>query len=221
MDDANDKTEVIQHQIDMTKASLVGKLEALETHVSDTVQATTDSVAETVNAVKETVESITDSVKETVDNVSESVHNAGQIFDVRLQAERRPWVVMGVAFTAGCALSYLLGSKKSSQPSHRWEEPVQASRYAATTSSTSHTTPEPAYSAPSQPKKPSWFWESVSNLSGVAIGAMMGVVREMAEQELPSAIAKNVADEVDRITTHLGGKPMAGPILSSEKTPAI
>lgn len=225
MDDEKGKPiEEIQRQIDATKASLVEKLGALETHVSDSVQATTDSVSETVNSVKETVESITGSVKETVDNVSESVketfvsvsesvHHLGDFFDIQLQAQRRPWTVVGVAIATGCLASYLLGGKKSRENSTQRREEMERP----------YAPPLPSYAAakPKEEARTGWLWDSVSNLSGLAIGSMMGIVRDMAVESLPEVLGKKVMEEVDRITTHLGGKPLAGPLLTPHKSPTV
>ena len=219
MDDANDKPEQIQRQIDATKASLVEKLGALETHVADSVQATTDSVSETVNSVKETVESITDSVKETVENVSESVQHVGEFLNIKRQAQQRPWAVVGVAVVTGCVAAYLLSGKRNPKTSRREERsPQGVESYSAPTA-------PPIYAAaatkPKEEKKSGWFWDSLGSLSGLAIGSMMGIVRDMAVKELPGVLGKNVSEEMDRITSHLGGKPMAGSLFNSDKSSAV
>jgi len=182
-----EQCEQIEQKIDETKASLVGKLEALETQVAEAVQSTTETVSGTVDAVKETV-----------DTVKEKVRSAGQFFDLNRQARNNPWMVFGCSVAAGCVASYLLGP---------------SSAKAAPPSADSRTQPCAA-----QPeKKHSWLREQLVNLSGLAVGSLMGVVRDLAARSLPETLGQSVSQEVDRFNARVGGKPVG----SSPKQPAI
>lgn len=185
-----EQIEEIEQEIDETKASLIGKLEALENQVAEAVQATTESVSETVGAVKQTV-----------DTVKEKVRDAGEFLNLRRQAENNPWTVFSSSIVVGCLAGYMLGDGKRKKSVDEAQTPLadDASR------------PQ-LYTEPKQ-EKPSWFREQVGNLSSLAIATAMGALRDLAESKLPDEIGKRVSQEVDRFTTSLGAKPIAGPIL--------
>jgi len=49
---------------------------------------------------------------------------------------------------------------------------------------------------------------AVSNLGGLAVGSLMGVIREMAAHGLPKEWHGDVTKLIDQVTTQLGGKPL-------------
>jgi hypothetical protein len=187
------------------RSDLAEKLEALESQVAETVQSATEVVGETVEAVKETVENVTSSVEETVQSV-------GNFFDLRHQTEERPWIVFGGSVVLGCLAAQLFGGKKRSfQEEQSWSAsppPVPKSRA---------TMAEPAAAPPARSEERSsatnWLWDEVGKIKGLALGALMGVVRDMAAKSLPGELGKRVADEVDKITTKMGGEPFHGSVL--------
>lgn len=211
----SDNPEELRKQIDQTKASLVGKLEALETQVSGTVQTASETVSETVSAVKDTVESVV-----------EKVHSAGEFFNVKLQTQRRPWVVFGGSVLLGCLTTYLLSGKKKTTPRQdRTSEDVQRSSAARTAAAVPLATVPAAetpqtHAEPAEEKKHTWLWDQAGSLVGLAVGSVMSVVRDLAIQGLPEALGKDVAQEVDHLTSHLGGKPIQGSMLHTEKQPS-
>lgn len=197
-----DETENIEQQIDETKASLLGKLEALEAHVADAVQTTSETVSGTVGAVKETVET-----------VKEKVQDASDFLNIRRQAQNNPWTVFGTSVVAGCLTGYLLGG------SSRTRSDSGRKGYVAPEGMLTPPNAPLAEAARSQPRdqpppeKPSWLREQLGNLSGLAIGALMGAVRDLAASNMPDGLGKSISQELDRLTTSLGAKPIAGPIL--------
>jgi len=220
-----DQPEVILKQMEDTKASLAEKLEALENQVSHSVENTTEAVAETVEAVKETVENVTESVKETVHTVSDA-------FNVKQHVERYPWASLGGAVAVGCLAGYYLGGRSKRRRARNAdagaETPSRASGTApAAFGSTTWREPEQSSSpyqastqAPSEHKeegKKSWFWEELGRLKGLGLGVLMGAVRDLASRSLPESISHRVAEEVDHLTTNLGGEPIRGSVLSEEK----
>jgi len=218
MDDHPDEVrrqEDLRQQIDNTKASLVGKLEALESQVVGTVQSASDTVSETVTAVKNTVESVVDKVQ-----------SAGEFFNIKTQAQRHPWAVFGVSVLAGCMASYLLSGKRKSadRPRDTFEamgqRTMQPSASSTPLMATSEADHPQTHSEPKEEKEHGWLREQVDSFLGLAVGSVMGLVRDVAVQELPEAIGKKLAKEVNNLTTHLGGKPIEEPILHSEKQPA-
>lgn len=218
MDDNPDerRQEELRRQIDNTKASLVGKLESLESQVVGTVQSASEAVSDTVAAVKNTVETVVD-----------KVHSAGQFFNIKAQTQRHPWAVFGASVLVGCMASYLLtgGRKKAHRSRETFEamgqrsmEPSAGSTpLMATSSEPEHPQSHPE---PKEAKEHGWFRDQIDSFLGLAVGSVMGLVRDVAVQELPEAIGKKLAKEVNNLTTHLGGKPIEEPILHSEKQPA-
>ena len=103
-----DDTEVIRKQMEETRSHLAEKLEELENQVSETVQATTEAVSETVGTVKETVENVTATVQETFETVAET-------FNLKVQTERHPWLVVGASIAGGCLLAQLIPSQAATR----------------------------------------------------------------------------------------------------------
>jgi len=218
--------EVIHKQMKETRADLTDKLSALENQVSGTVQTATDAVestkeavSETVDTVKETVDAVTETVQEAVAGVKESLQETVQTvtesFNLRLQAERHPWAVFGGAVVVGCLGGFLLGGssrrRRESRPS--WEP----SRESQTTYGAS------SHASAAQPQQPEqsgaggWFWEQLSGLRGLAVGAMMGVARDMVAKAVPETLKEKVTEEVDKLTKSLGGSPLQGSLLPESK----
>jgi len=194
-----DECDNIEQQIDETKASLIGKLDALETQVAGVVQATSESVSETVGAVKDTV-----------NTVKEKVRDAGEYLNLRRQAENNPWTVFGSSVVAGCVAGYLFCGRTSTRgqrPRSTVEDSIEPSR----PQSVAAVRPEPR--AESAEEKHSWLREQLGNLSGLAIGALMGSLRDLAASNMPDGLGKSISQEMDRFTTSLGATPISGPIL--------
>lgn len=157
--------EVIRQQMEETRSQLSEKLEILETQITDTVQSTSNAVSETVEAVKGTVDSVTESVQDTM-------HSVGEALDLRLQAERHPWLVFGGAVAAGFVASGYLFPARTPAPVMQM-----------TTDSTGAAV---AYvPTPAAPPRESWLGNQMRLLRGMAVGALMDVVRDIAAKGLP------------------------------------
>jgi ElaB/YqjD/DUF883 family membrane-anchored ribosome-binding protein len=235
----DDNPEVIRKQMEETRSALGEKLEALESQVTETVKETTSAVTETVEAVKDTVENVTGTVKETVENVTEGVHetvkSVAQTLDIRGHVERHPWLMFGGSVVAGCVAGYLLsppswrrGTSSGSWFSSSQTTPSRGSAaYAsqaqpAASSTTSSTVASTAAKAANWlgseaswlgGEAGGWLGEQFKRLKGLAIGTLMGVIRDLAKQSLPEALKDRVTQEVDQFTTSLGGEPIHGQIL--------
>jgi gas vesicle protein len=216
----DEHSEVIRKQMEETRSSLGEKLEALETQVTDTVQATTSAVSDTVEAVKDTVENVTESVKDTVQSVSESV---SETFDFRGHVERHPWIVFGGSVLAGCMTAYLLTPSSSRKKEQRdtWASQPQREESAKTNGAyppESQAGESLASSATSWLGGQSgWLGEQLNQLKGLALGTLMGTIRDMATQSLPDALGHRVGEEVDRFTTSMGAEPIHGSVLPEKQ----
>src|SRR5205085_2743574 len=99
--------DVIQHDIEETRASLVDKIGALEERVTSTVDRAKSTVEDTItsaqNAVTQTVQSVKSTVNETVESVKEA-------FDLRRQVDSHPFVMVGCSVLTGFVTGKLVGS---------------------------------------------------------------------------------------------------------------
>jgi len=201
----DNELEVIRHQMEEKRASLADKLDALENEVVQTVQLATAEVSHIVQDVKSTVDSVTEGVQETVESVKDSL-------DIREAVRCHPWAALGGAFAVGLAGAWVLGPS-SRQPAPRWDYRPE----------TYGPPPEPTRPTTTQtPGEPSPLAEAASTaltgLKGLAIGVLMGVVREVVTNALPEAIKDETSRLLDQVTTQLGGKTFADlGVMQSEK----
>jgi hypothetical protein len=177
-----DSTERRQ-EIDDTRAAMANKLEALEHKMIDTVETAHDAVKESIQSAKETVAS----VKET--------------FDIKHQVEQRPWTMVGGCFLAGLALTCLIPRGRP-QSSRTPRGPV-ATANGATAVSPPPAQPEPA----SRPGVLEPFQEEIDKVKGIAIGYVMGLVRDSIKESVPQ-LAPKIDDLMNGLTTKLGGEPV-------------
>jgi len=197
---------VIRDEMEQTRANLADKLGALETQVRQTVSGATEAVSSTVEGVKEVVSS----VSETVETVTET-------FNVSKQVERHPWMAMGAAVATGFVVAQVISRATSSSA------PAPAYEPAATPpTSFAAAAPSRPAAAPSHdhdhglmhslgslmPDVSGVMNTVVSSLGGLAVGGLMGVIREMASRELPDAWKGDVTKLIDQITDQLGGKAL-------------
>jgi len=212
----DDNPEVIRQQMDETRSHLAEKLEALESQVTETVQTATSVVTDTVEAVKETVGSVTDTVKETVEAATETVQSVGRVFDLKLQTERHPWMVFGGAVVTGFTAAQLLAAA-TEKASHAADDRAWNERLAALESTSSRNyghrpaePPRPQEQPRAEEPHTGWIWDQLGRLKGLALGSLMGVVRDMAQRTFPGELGQRLGQEVDKLTSNLGGEPVHG-----------
>jgi len=212
--------DVIREQMEETRTSLTDKLETLEQQVVGTAQAATSAVTDTVEAVKETVQEAVASVQETVANVKETVQETvcavkgsmeegvakvKGLVDIPAHVDSHPWLM-----TAGSvALGFILGrflAKQSPPP----QQPLAAGL------AKSHASPNGGLR--DEKKSPNGaggfslldtFGPEIAQLRGIALGALMGTVREMIVKSVPEQFAGQLKEMMDNVTEKIGGKPVA------------
>jgi ElaB/YqjD/DUF883 family membrane-anchored ribosome-binding protein len=184
--------EVIHHEMEEKRASLAEKLDTLENHVLGTVQEATAAVSHTVEDVKSVVDTVTDSVKDTVESVAETVKHT---FDMRDHVQRHPWGMFCGAVAVGFVGGRMIAPAQSGsvQPTPAAPPPVPASRPAA---------------RQREEEPQSGVNELLQRVKGLALGALMKVVRDMLSESLPETMKADVMTVVDDFTTKLGGKPV-------------
>jgi len=205
--------DVIRQHIDETRSSLTEKLETLEDQVRGTVEGAKATVEDTIESVKSTVQDTVDSVKRT--------------FDLNYQVEQHPWPMVGGSLLAGFVLGSLLGGRGSQRAS--WGSTGYASSFGSSgpapkqessrsyQPSSNYSTPPASQPAVAQPslfdKFISQFDDEIRQVKGMAVGAALGVLRDLAKQAVPPALAPQVEQIMDSATTKLGGKPVPGPVV--------
>jgi len=190
----DNELEVIRHEMEDTRASLADKLDTLENQVLGTVHDATAAVAHTVEDVRSVVDSVTESVKEGVESVKETLNLSEQV-------RRHPWGMLGGAAAVGFFGGWLIG------PSRKEPEVPSAANLPRDFPRESYGTalqekpPEPASES-----QESVFAEPLQAFKGLALGALMGMVREMVAKGLPENLQGDIVKVLDNFTTKIGGK---------------
>jgi hypothetical protein len=206
---------VIRQNIDQTRSALTEKLETLEAEVKGTVQGAKASVDNTIETVKDTIQS----VKRT--------------FDLAYQTEQHPWPMMGGSVVAGFVCGHLFEALTATgrhaahdhRPQERHEPPLSASSFASQAAAAAERPNGPtggAYAAPAPSATSnllhwvsSQFGPEIEQLKGMAIGAAVGVLRDLAKRNVPPHLAQQVEELMNKVTSKLGGQPVQGEVLSS------
>jgi len=211
---AEQPPEELRQKIDDTRSAITEKLEALEDQVTGTVENVKDTVEETIQNVKDSVQETVSTVKDTFQETVETVKDT---FNLSLQVQRHPWGMLGGALVAGFLGGALVGEtrrRRNRMPVERLEsrgtpplEPVQPYRARFE---------EPLASEQRQ-KRPMFgrFQDEVDQLKGLALGYLFGAIRDVIQENAPQ-VAEQVGSVMDNITTKLGGKPIAGPVLHQD-----
>jgi ElaB/YqjD/DUF883 family membrane-anchored ribosome-binding protein len=210
--------ETIRRKMEATRSSLAEKLEVLEQKVTDTVEGATSAVTETVENVKETVTETVEAVKDTVEETVESVAKA---FNLSEQVQRYPWAMFGGSVALGFVGGLLLG------PARPWgqaERPTPSSPLL-------EEAPEPvaSYTPPTsreaETRRPGWwdqllstFGSEIDKVKGLALGALGGIVRDLAAEVVPENVKPMVTDLINDVTSKLGGHTIEGRVLPESQS---
>jgi ElaB/YqjD/DUF883 family membrane-anchored ribosome-binding protein len=224
----DNEAEVIKQQMEEKRTDLTEKLEKLEQQVVDTVQSTTNAVTDTVESVKEVVQETVDTVKGSVEETVESVK---QTFDLRRQVENHPWLMLGgsvaAGFVAGRLLEGLMPAPRESYydealpPPSSGNVPINGGGRSYRYGEEAAARREFAPPSTSEPPQKSWltvltqqFAPEIDKLKGMAIGAALGVVRDMVKNALPEELGGKVSEMIDDVTQKMGGEPFKSPVVS-------
>lgn len=192
--------EVIRHQMEQTRSSLADKIEALESEVRGIVEGATSAVANTVETVQETVENVKEGVQDAVESVKET-------FNVRKHVERHPWAMFSGAFMVGCLAGTLLG--RSRKPA-RTAAVAETAKGPAARNGHGHRNgaSRKATKAAATEEESGPLHSSLKALKSLAIGTLMGTLRDVIVKAAPSNLVSDLAGVVDDMTTRLGGKTL-------------
>lgn len=199
----------IRRDIDDTRASIGDKLEALESQVKETAH--------------DTVESVKSSALATYADVKKN-------FSLHHQVQERPWTMfggaIGVGFVVGSLLSHkLFDHEPDLNPQAVWSpQLVKTSKAHANGHGTNGSGTNGHHKKDSGVSAAGLLSGSalMSGLTGiltatfapelqkarqVAIGTVLGIVREIARDTVPASVADKTVQAIDQITRHLGGEP--------------
>ena len=221
----------IRHQMDETRSALTEKLERLEQKVTDTVQGAAQSVGDTVENVKHVVEDTVQSVKSSVQSVKSSVqqtvHSVGEALSISHHVEQHPWAMVAGATALGFVAGYVLTQKSGDAraqekfrhlaayqgqvPENRFAdrdfEPQPGNRSASESSmsgmrDSGHTN---AFTE--------WLKPAASQVQSLAVGAALGILRDMLVKAVPPPMHSQVTELVNGLTSSLGGQVIREPLL--------
>lgn len=226
---AREAVQATQDVVQTVKDTVEGAAQSVQgtvDSVRDTMENVTGSVGGAVEGVKEsfagaaasmqdTFAGAAESVRETFHNVSESVRDT---FDFPKQVDRHPWLMVGgavaVGFVAGKLLDYGPEAMEAvHSAAHTGGRLAQsAASLAAATASAAGATASASGGWMAALEK--MFGPEVSKVKEMAIGALGGILRDVAVQAAPEPMARQVREIIDGLTSKLGGKPVDGPVLT-------
>src|SRR5262249_45649104 len=135
----------------------------------------------------------------------------------RLQTERHPWVMFGGSIALGCASSILLDQiSHVSEPLHEPRSNVPPAL------GNGRQNGEASAGTLQVPRQLDWlsslmdeFRPQLTKLKGLAIGAAMGVVRDIVAESIPEPIRPQFTDVMNEMTVKVGGEPIHSSLIQS------
>jgi len=213
-----------------TRTSLTQKMELLENRVLGTVHDTTGTVSSTVqlvgSTVRDTVQELSATVRDTAhelrstvsgtaQDVQQTMHGAvGSVrdaLDVSRQMQEHPWLMLGgsvfVGYVGGRLLDSLEQGRLPSLPSLP-AAPEQLLPQGSEVRERIEAVPAPRRSASSfLGALLDSFSPELDRLKRMAVGAVLGLVRDKVSESVPSPMRENFSEFMDRVTQKLGGEP--------------
>jgi hypothetical protein len=204
-----------------TRASLIEKLESLETKVLGTVHTTTDTVSRTVEDVGTTVRESTQDVRSTVQEALASVRDA---FDLSRQMHQHPWLLFGSSIFAGYVSGRVLdGLERGRLPSL----PTLSAQPEQLLPRDSELRERIQVEPPARRTTSTWlkaladtFAPELDKLKRTAVGMALGLMRDRLTESVPPQMRTQFTDLMDRVAVKLGGEPPPPGTLASHGTEA-
>lgn len=228
---------LIRHQMDETRSALTDKLERLEQKVTDTVQGAVQSVGDTVenvkHAVDDTVQSVRTSVQSVKSSVQDTVHAVGEAFSIPHHVERHPWTMVAGATALGFVGGYMLMSRSGDARAEEKFRHLAASQGRVPQPASipeQNFAPEPANRSATRSTMSGmrngsstnafaeWLRPAANQVQSLAVGAALGLVRDMLIQAVPKPMSGQVTELVDGLTSSLGGQVIRGNLLEQLPT---
>jgi phage-related protein len=237
--DLSDKLEQLEKQVMDTvqgaTSAVADSVQNATSTVTDTIQSVRDVVDSVKDSVQGTVDSVKDSVQGTVDSVKETmadtVEGVKQTFDLHRQVDNHPYLMVGGAVVVGFVAGRMLTPQTArvmGRAAERFGPTVErfaqsaASNFgtaASTVGSTAASVGGAAATAGGwMGALETMFGPEIDKVKEMAIGTLLGVVRDMAVKAAPEKMAPQVREIIDGITTKLGGKPVEGTVFETESS---
>ncbi len=175
--------DAVHDLAEQDSAEMRQEIDCTRSAMADKLEALEDRVMDTVQSAQETVEDSIQLAKDTVATVKRT-------FDIKHHVEQHPWLMVGGCVLAGLALGSLFhrirrnGSFDTAAPPPR-----------------SHST------SANRPGFFDQFHEEIDKVEGMAIGYVMGLVRDSIKDAVPQ-LASQIDDVMNSVTTKLGSKPV-------------
>jgi ElaB/YqjD/DUF883 family membrane-anchored ribosome-binding protein len=236
--DLSDKLEQLEKQVRETvqdaTSAVADSVQNATSTVNDTIQSVKDVVDSVKDSVQGTVDSVKDSVQGTVDSVKETmadtVEGVKQTFDLHRQVDHHPYLMMGGAVFVGFVAGRLLTPQTAravGRAAERFGPTVGrfAQSAASNLSSAASSVGSTAASVGGAAAAGGWmgtletmFGPEIDKVKELAIGTLLGVVRDMAVKAAPETLGPRVSEIIDDFTTKLGGKPVEGPVFETHSS---
>ena len=218
--------DLIRDQMDHTRSSLADKLETLEERVATTSSGASQDVAQTVetvtDSVQETVETVKDTIEETLAAVKNSVGAVKRFFDVPMHVDRHPWIALGGSLAIGYMIGQFVSARTRGRPTRNHDNSARQELLASAVSNNSQSNGHHSEWQVSQNSGGllERFEPELSKLNGLAIGALMGVVRDMVVKTAGRNLSQSVSEIIDSVTEKIGGTPV-GPVPMDENNSGL
>jgi phage-related protein len=238
--DLTDKLELLEKQVRDTvqgaTSAVADSVQSATSTVTDTIQSVRDVVDSVKDSVQGTVDSVKDSVQGTVDSVKETmadtVEGVRQTFDLHRQVDNHPYLMVGGAVVVGFVAGRLLNVAPAARAMGRAAESFgpSVSRFAQSAASNLGTAASAVGSTAASVggaavttggwmgALESMFGPEIDKVKELAIGTLLGVVRDMAVKAAPETMVPQVREIMDGLTTKLGGKPIEGPVFETHSS---
>lgn len=230
MDRQSASPDVIEKEMEETRAALTDKVAALEHQVVGTLQTATDTVQTTVQTVQNTVESVKCAVEDTMSNVKHTVNDsvhavADQVkstFDFSGHVRERPWAMVGGAAVAGFVVGMALPATRRAifgSESLGFRQTPGVPTPPAPSFAARQPEPPPA---PAAPATPSWIDEvlgmatrEMKKLGEEAVTLAAQSLRQSVQEQVPTLVETGVSSAAERLTGHpspggVGHRPSNG-----------
>lgn len=194
--------ELIRKQMEQTRESLTEKLEALEEKVAHSVTTVTDTVAQVKESLHEGAEVVKDTVHESVETVK-------GVFDVPEHFRTHPWMAFGGAVACGYVLGSLLPSQAPvAQTMALASAPTSTKQTHGNGKHKEHRSSSLARASSAASSWMDMLKPEIDMLKGLALGATLGVVRELITHQVPPQMGEQIRTIIDGVTQKLGGDPV-------------
>jgi len=203
--DLTEKVEALEQQVRGVASSVTETVESVKEGVQETVEAVKGQVEETVGAVKDTVQDTVGAVKDTV---QETVETAKGLFNVRRHVENYPWAMLGGSVGVGVLLGMLLRRRTMARVGEAAETVTR--RFRGPAPQPQPPAREDVYGGDGARREPGLadnllgpVKEGLTRVKDMALGALVGTLRELLVKELPQAAETQVKAFLDETLTKL------------------